>query len=68
LRNKGVDTQNLSPVGKTADAVGDSAQSDVIGPIGKNTASNDRLHPEKKDGIQQELPDKVTAGTAQSKL
>ena len=69
LRNKGVDTQNISPVGKTADTVSDPAQSDVIGPIGKNTISNDELHPEQKtDGSQQELPDKVTAGTAQSKL
>ncbi|KAL0045645.1 hypothetical protein WJX82_000529 [Trebouxia sp. C0006] len=69
LRNKGVDTRNISPVGKTADTVSDPAQSDVIGPIGKNTISNDELHPEQKtDGSQQELPDKVTAGTAQSKL
>ena len=69
LRHKGVDTQNLSPVGKIADTVSDPAQSDVIGPTGKNTVSNDRLHPqEKKDGVQQKLPDKVTAGTAQPKL
>ncbi|KAL0041291.1 hypothetical protein WJX77_011249 [Trebouxia sp. C0004] len=69
LRNKGVDTQNLSPVGKIADTVSDAAQSDVIGLIGKNTISNDRLHPqEQTDGIQQGVPDKVTAGKAQSKL
>lgn len=69
LRNKGVDIQNLSPVGKIADSISEPAQGDVIGPIGKNTVSDDRSHPpQKTDGIKQKVPDKVTAGTAQSKL
>lgn len=68
LRNKGVDTQNLSSLGNGADSVSDPAQTNVIGPIGKNTLSNDELTLQQKEGGIQEMTDTVTAGTAKSKL
>ena len=68
LRNKGVDTQNLSSLGNGADSVSDPAQTNVIGPIGKNTLSNDELTLQQKEGGIQEMTETVTAGTAKSKL
>ena len=69
LRNKGVETSNLSPVGKSADTVNDPAHSDVVGPIGKNTVSDDALIPQQgKDGSHQGLLEKVPAGTSKSEL
>ena len=69
LRNKGVQTQNLSPVGKAADAVSNPEQAQVIGPIGKNTVSNDEWSPkQREDAREQEMAEQVTAGTSKSKL
>lgn len=68
LRNKGVRTQNLSPVSKSSDVDSDLDQPDVIGPIGKNTVSNDVLGPQQtQDGISKEIAEKVTASTAHVK-
>ena len=73
LRNKGVNTQNLSPAaGNSSDGNGSLHQPDVIGPTGKNTAGDDELTPEQvKEALQQYKKtlqqEQVTAGTAPSK-
>ena len=63
LRNKGVETQNLSPATEGADTNGDSAHNGVIGPIGKNTVSIDHASPE-----QQQTAENRTNGTTRSRL
>lgn len=54
LRNKGVDTQSMSAIASKSDGNGSRNQPEVIGPIGKNTVSDDELTAEQvKEAVQQ---------------
>ena len=75
LRNQGVNTQNLSPAGHGSDGNDSLDQSSAIGPIGKNTVSDDELTPEQireavqqyKKSLRQDVSEQITASTAPSK-
>lgn len=75
LRNQGVNTQNLSPAAHGSDGNGSQNQPSAIGPIGKNTVSDDELTSEQireavqqyKKNLQREVPEESPAGTAPSK-
>ena len=73
LRNRGVQVPNgNTPAGKSTDGLIDGKHPDAIGPVGKNTVSNDELPG--VQGLDGSTPqkkkeeEKVTAGTGQSKL
>ena len=64
LRNKGVDTNNMSPAAIGSAVAGGLDQPDVIGPLGKNTVSDDELSPRhSQNGSKQKLAETVTATT-----
>ena len=72
LRNQGVNTQNLSPAAHGSDGNGSLNRPSAIGPIGKNTVSDDELTPEQiteavqqyKKSLQRNVSGQTTAGTA----
>lgn len=74
MRNKGVDTQSQSGIAGNSDSNGSRKQPDVIGPIGKNTVSDDELTAEQvkealqqyKASLQPDIAEPTTAGTPHS--